>query len=627
MVDALASLRAAKLLSMLDEQVARGLARLVGEERPEVVLAAAVTSRATRQGHVCLDLSRASSFATDEQGTAHAVFPSAKQWVELLASSKLAGGPEDVTRPLVLTGERLYLRRYFSYEKRLAENLKKRVDHLEEGVDARLLKAGLARLFPRRSAGGAPDLQRLAALVAVARRFCIISGGPGTGKTTTVVKILALLQEQAVRVRKKKLQIHLVAPTGKAAARLKEAIVEARHDLACDDAIKELIPDDATTIHRRLAPIAGSATRFRHDAENPLPCDVLLVDEASMVDLPLMTRLVEALPAHARLIMLGDRNQLASVETGAILGDLCGPATEPSFSKAFAARLHALGGDDVTVRDDASDKPGAPEAPGAPAIGDCVVQLQKSWRYGEGSGIELLARAINDGDDARASEIVSSGDYPDVSLRGAATVKGLGADLRANAVAGYGPYLAARTALAAAGALGRYRVLCAHRTGPVGVEALNPQLEAAFENEKLLRIDGRWYSHRPVLVRENDYAVDLFNGDVGVVFRDELDDRVMRVHFVTADGLDRPLAPSRLPSHETVFAMTVHKAQGSEFDDVAVVLPDTATKVLTRELLYTAVTRPRKRVTIFGTLEVFREAVKRPVERASGLRERLWGSR
>ena len=614
MADVIALLREAHLLSMLDEQVARGLTRLGADERPEVVLAAAITSRATRQGHVCLDLARASSFATDEAGTTHAVMPEAKAWSELLRSSTLVGAPDDVTTPLVLTGERLYLRRYFSYEKRLAECLKRRIDHVESGVDGPLLKAGLDRLFPRVSK--ARDIQRLAAMVAVARRFCIISGGPGTGKTTTVVKILALLQEQSLRANQKKLHIMLVAPTGKAAARLSESILDARAGLACDAQIKELIPDEATTIHRRLSPIAGSPTRFRHHEDNPLPCDVLLVDEASMVDLPLMTRLVEALPAHARLILLGDRNQLASVETGAILGDLCGTATEPSFSAAFARQLHELVGEEVPTRSDAAATPG---------VSDCVVQLQKSWRYGEGSGIEALARAINAGDDEVAAAILSSKQYADVSLKGGAKDKSLGVELRVDAMRGYRPFLAATTPRAASDALGGYRVLCAHRTGPFGVEVLNPLLETALEEEGLLRVNGRWYSHRPVLVVENDYSVLLYNGDVGVVFPDEEDPRVSRVHFVTADKKERRLAPSRLPRHETVFAMTVHKAQGSEFDEVAVVLPDSATKVLTRELVYTAVTRPRKRVAIFGSIDVFREAVRRPIERASGLKERLWG--
>lgn len=613
--DTVSVLRDAKLLTMLDEQVARGLARLVGEDRHEVILAAALASRATQLGHVCLDLEHASAFATDEAGISHAVFPTARAWSALLGDSRLAGPPDDKTRPFVLHGHRLYLRRYYAHEARLAKNLEQRIAHVESNVDAATLKRGLDRLFPG-PVGVAPDLQRLAALVAVARRFCIISGGPGTGKTTTVVKLLALLQEQAIAAGRPPLHIMLVAPTGKAAFRLKEAILAARDGLDCDARIKSLIPSDASTIHRRLGTIPGK-TSFRHDADNPLPCDVLLVDEASMVDLPLMSRLVEALPSQARLILLGDRNQLASVETGAILGDLCGDARSPAFSKAFASRLEALGGGVVPRR---------PAGAHGPPIADCVVQLEKSWRYGETSGIAKLALCINAGDDAGAAEILSSGTYSDVALRGAVTEKDLGSDLTATAVAGYTSYLATRSPIAAIAAFDELRVLCAHREGPYGVEALNPLLEAALARSGRLVNDGPWYPHRPVLVKENDYAVALFNGDVGIVFPDPDDPRRRRVHFVSADGLDRPLAPSRLPAHETAFAMTIHKSQGSEFDQVAVVLPDTLTKVLTRELLYTAVTRARKSVAVFGSIDVVREAIKRPVLRASGLRERLWGA-
>jgi exodeoxyribonuclease V alpha subunit len=609
MTPAIEALRAARLLSALDAEVARGLGRITGESHPEVLLAAAVTSRATRLGHVCLDLADATALATDEAGVVHAALPAAAAWAELLAGSPLVGPPDRRDTPLVLAGSRLYLRRYFAYEERLARHLGARIGGLDDRVDGKLLREGLDRLFGRQ-AGDARDLQRLAALVAVLRGFCIISGGPGTGKTTTVTKILALLQEQAVARDGRKLQIVLVAPTGKAAARLRESIEKARDGLACTPAIQSLIPSDATTIHRRLSPMAGSTTRFWHDEGNPLACDVMLVDEASMVDLPLMTRLLDALPEGARLILLGDRNQLASVETGAILGDLCGPATEPAFSADFARRVFELVGEEVPR-----------QRAHAPPIADCVVQLEKSWRFGEESGIRRLALAINAGDADDAVRLLESGDYPDIAVRPGPTDKTLGAELAASVVEGYRGYLAEAGPVEAAGALGSYRVLTAHRTGPFGVEALNPRIEEVLEETGLLRTRGRWYAHRPVLVMENDYAVGLFNGDVGVVLPDAGE---MRVHFVGADGHDRALAPSRLPRHETVFAMTVHKAQGAEVGEVAFVLPGGATRVLTRELVYTAVTRAMGRVVVFGAGEVLRAAVRRGVRRASGLRERVW---
>lgn len=599
MGDVMRALRDAGLLSELDVQVARGLARICGERSEDAVLAAAVVSRATRAGHVCLDLAQAASFATDEAGEVKATLPRAEAWREVLVRSALVGDGARGDRPLVLEGERLYLRRYFTYERRLADALAKRIGPLEEGIDGAKLREGLDRHFPR-PVNGERDCQRLAALVAVTRRFCIISGGPGTGKTTTVTKILALLQDQALAVRGRKLHVLLVAPTGKAAQRLRESIEKERAKLEVTEDVRALVPSDATTIHRRLAPIPGSTTRFRHKAENPLPCDVLLVDEASMVDLPLMTRLVEALPDAAKLILLGDRNQLASVETGAILGDLCGPAREVGFSRGFAGKLFELVGEEVPIRE------------GAGGLEDCVVQLERSYRYDDRSGIGALARAVNAGDGDEAVRLLTSGDYADIAL-----VPFEGAGFRKSVVAGYAPFLAEKTPAGASAALNRYRVLCAYRRGEYGVETLNPAIEAALVEDAGLRVGRDWYDHRPVLVVENDYAVNLFNGDVGVALREEVS-RELRVWF---DG--RELAPSRLPRHETVFAMTVHKAQGSEFDEVAFVLPGEGSRVLTRELVYTAVTRGRRRARIQSGAAVMQQAVAATLERASGLPGRL----
>lgn len=613
MPDAIARLREANVFSALDEQLARRLGQIAGESRPDVLLGVAALSRGTRQGHVCVDLARVVSEAlVDPEGEPlDFTWPELAPWRAAMKTSPLVGKPDDAT-PLVLSGKRLYLRRYFSYEERLAEQLRKRMGHEEPNVDGKLLKAGLDRLFP----SGESDLQRLAALVAVVRRFCVISGGPGTGKTSTVVKILALLVEQALKAGKKKLHIVLVAPTGKAAARLGESIQQEKGKLDCKPEILALIPEEPTTIHRRLKK-SWSATRFQHDADHPLPADVVLVDEASMVDLALMTKLVEALPPNARLILLGDRNQLASVETGAILGDICGPASAPGFSKPFARHVTSLLG--------AKALPLQKDPPAEAGIGDCIVQLTKSWRYRENSGIAALAHAIHDDDPKAACAILADDAYDDVQLGPAVTAKNLGDALRKDAVDKYRAYLTAREPKACFEALHAFRVLCAHRTGPFGVEALNEQLETALADAELLRPEGRFYDHRPILITQNDYQLGLFNGDVGVVLRDRDEPDSLRVWFLGADGRERALAPSRLPPHETVFAMTVHKAQGSEFDEVAIVLPDTATQVLTRELLYTAVTRPKTRVTIYGELAVIAEAIKRPVERASGLRERLWG--
>jgi len=625
--DVFGALRAARELAAIDEQLARGVVRMAGESRPEVLLAAALASRAVRNGHVCLDLARVAKpedgssssssspspalALTDADGAPLALpLPALDEWLGALRASRVVGGASDVT-PLVLDGERLYLRRYFRYETRLAEQLAQRIAHLDTTLDGKALRASLDRLFPRAGlASGELDLQRLAALVAVARRFCIISGGPGTGKTTTVVKILALLAEQALLAGRKKLHVALVAPTGKAAARLREAILEQRAKLDVEERIRAIVPDETSTIHRALKPIGGTLNRFQHHADNPLPTDVLLVDEASMVDLALMARLVDALPPHARLILLGDRNQLASVEAGAVFGDLCGASRAVGFSRAFAAHVGKLTADELPIAND-------DEA----SIGDCVVQLRRNYRYPAGSGIAALAQAINDGDAEGVLAVLAAGHEDVKHFPGPpAGEGGLGEALRACVVAGYGPYLREKEPRACFDAFGRFRVLAAHRRGPHGVERLNALVEDALAGEGMLPASGPWYARRPVMVRENDYQVGLFNGDVGLVLPDAEDGDAARVWFFGAQGAARKLAPSRLPAHETVFAMTVHKAQGSEFDEVAVVLADKPSPIITRELLYTAVTRARRRVFVVGDRSTILVAVKSPIERASGMR-------
>jgi exodeoxyribonuclease V alpha subunit len=610
MADTFEALRDGGELTLLDEQLARGIARIGGEAQPDVLLGAALASRATRLGHVCLDVRR---FARPEVDGV--TWPDLRGWLSKLRKSPLVGDPSEFT-PLVLEGERLYLRRYFRYEKQLADQLTERAAYVDESLDGRALRASLDRLFPHTGpAAEKLDGQRLAALVAVVRRFCVISGGPGTGKTTTVVKILALLAEQAVLAGRTRFHATLLAPTGKAAARLHDAIQEQRARLRTGDDVTAIIPDDASTIHRALRPIPGSLSRFRHNAENPLPTDLVLVDEASMVDLALMARLVDAVPPHARLVLLGDRNQLASVEAGAILGDLCGLARVPAFSREFAKHVKKLTGDALPVA----------SGPDGKAIADCVVQLHRNYRYSEESGISALAQAINLGNAERAIEVLGEG-HADVMLSPSPTTKrGLGRALRARVVAGYRPYLQASGAVDCLRALNKFRVLAPHRRGPSGVEKLNQHIVGALREEGLLRPDGDWYARRPVLVTENDYEVDLFNGDVGVCLADDEDGDAIRAWFFTSQETVRRLAPSRLPPHETVFAMTVHKAQGSEFDDVVVVLPPESSPLLTRELLYTAITRPRRSVTLFGDADVIAAAVKLPIERASGLREKLWG--
>jgi exodeoxyribonuclease V alpha subunit len=619
MSGALQVLRERGVLSDLDWHFADAITRIGRDRRSDIRLAAALASRAVGQGHVCLDLPRLVEGAAlvDEAGDAvDCAWPALEAWRSGLAASPLVSMPgADAVTPLVLDAAgRLYLRRYWDHQMRLAAAIGARAVADDETVDAPLLAAGLARLFPR--AEDAPDVnwQRIAAAVAVLRRFCVISGGPGTGKTHTVVRILALLVEQGLNGGGRAPRCTLLAPTGKAAARLAESIRTGKAALDADDAVIAAIPDAAATIHRGLGAEPGRSARFRHGPDNPLAADVVLVDEASMVDVALMARLTGAMPPHARLILLGDQDQLASVEAGAVLGDICNAGAPRSFSRAFAASAAARSGEVLPV---------AAAAPPESGIWDCIVQLSHSYRYGADSGIDRLARAINAGDVAAATAALAAG-------RGVALVEPseagtLGPALEQAVRDGLAAYFAATDPVERLRMLARFRVLCAHRRGPYGVETVNEQIEQLLAGDGLIRPDVAFYHGRPILITRNDYQLQLYNGDVGSIVDDRRRDGAHSAVFLAADGTPRHIAPSRLPPHETVFAMSVHKSQGSEFDSVAILLPEQTSPIVTRELLYTAVTRARRQATLHASQSVVAHAVERRSERASGLRDALWG--
>ena len=615
----LAALHAAGVLSPLDVALARSLGRLAGEARGAVLLATALVSRAVRQGHVCLDLAHQVDEGPprDDEGApvAGAALPALAEWATALRSSPLATPADRAAppAPLVLDdAHRLYLRRYWLHQEALADAIAARAAVTVDGIDDRLLSEGLTRLFG--AAGGAadPDRQRIAACAAVTRRFCVISGGPGTGKTYTVVRILALAVEQALAAGQAPPRIALMAPTGKAAARLQESVRSGAASLACAAGVREAIPDAATTIHRALGATRRGPTPFRRHRGDPLRADLIVVDEASMVDLALMARLFDALPTTARVVFLGDQDQLASVEAGAVLGDICNSGAPRRVSAAFARRVSAITGEPIAV---------APQAPATSGIWDDIVQLDRSYRFA--GGIGRLARAINAGDHAALWRELEARD--EVGWHEPGADGGLGADGERLVLAGLDAFRAASTARERLLALERFRVLCAHRRGPGGVEALNTQIERLLAAHEVIRPDGEWYVGRPILVTRNDYQLRLFNGDVGIISAVPNESGRRQAVFIAPDGTERRLSPSRLPPHETVFAMSVHKSQGSEFDAVAVLLPAEPSPVVSRELLYTAVTRARRTATIIGPRGVVDHAVAHAIARASGLRDRLWG--
>ncbi|MBE2294858.1 MAG: exodeoxyribonuclease V subunit alpha [Phycisphaerales bacterium] len=604
------------LLSDLDIHFARFINRLAGDGSPELAWAAALASHATGQGDICVNLPqwlRRTLGSAGRDGVEPPPFmpPPIHDWLNTLRASPVVGRPGE-RRPLVLDRRgRLYLYRYWEYEWKLAENLLQRAQIVPPLLDEAQLHADLARLFPRHLQLSGPDWQKVAAAVATLKQVCVISGGPGTGKTSTVLRILALLTGQTGG---RPLRIALAAPTGKAAARLRESIRAAKPSLELAAERLAQIPEEASTLHRLLGAVPNSVY-FRHDPDHPLPLDVLVVDEVSMVDLALLAKTVAALPAEARLILLGDKDQLASVEAGAVLGDLCAGAGR--FSPEFRARLTVLSGESLPRGRESS----------SPLV-DTIVLLRHSYRFSADSGIGALARAVNSGKSALALSLLTEASHKDIAWRDLVDPAALAEQLAEPVATGFAPYLRAVQANAEPVAVfeqfNRFRILAALRSGPFGIEALNRLCEAALQKRGLIDTRLNWYAGRPVMVTRNDYNLRLFNGDIGITLPDPDAAERLKVFFLGNDGTLRSFAPARLPEHETVYAMTVHKSQGSEFEQVLVVTPNEPSPVLSRELVYTALTRAKREAVFYGMPEVFAAAIGRRLRRSSGLRDRLW---
>ena len=597
----------AGVLDSADVHTASAICRIGREADERVALALALTVRALRMGSVCIDLDTVHAQVHDESEAQFDVtklpWPHPDEWRQaVMASVLVATQPDEpASRPLRLAHGLLYLERYWQQEELVRRELQERFGAAPPQVDHDRLGSALHRLFPGAGVvGDDTDRQALAAAVAVLARVTVLAGGPGTGKTTTVARLLALLSDQpGVPPR-----IALAAPTGKAAARLAEAVRTAASQLSPEDRSR-LGDISASTLHRLLGWVPESRGRFRHHAHNRLPHDLVVVDEMSMVSLTMMARLLEALRPEARLVMVGDPDQLSSVEAGAVLADIARAPGRPSVE--LGSRLSALGlishGSDGPVHD--------------------VVQLTRTWRFG--GAIDQLARAIRASDPDAVVAVLRAG-APDVVFAEvdveparpegleplAEQVRRSGAAIREAAKAG--------DVASALTALDRHRLLCAHRRGPFGVARWSNEVERWLsEAEPGFADDGEWYLGRPLLVTANDYELGLFNGDTGVVV-----DSPDGVRVAFAGGAQPTLfAPVRLDAVQTVHAMTVHRAQGSQFGCVSFIVPPPDSPLLTRELLYTAVTRATQRVQVFGSEEAVRRAVLRPANRASGLRSRL----
>ncbi|HMK64954.1 MAG TPA: exodeoxyribonuclease V subunit alpha, partial [Thermodesulfobacteriota bacterium] len=579
--------------SDLDIHFADLMTRLSGSPTKSLLLAAALVSRCRREGHICLDLSLYAGKKLGEEGSELPMCPPRQEWLEDLEKAETVGRPGEY-KPLVLDGTRLYLYRYWNYEKQLLDFLKARSSRNNPLRENQKLERGLARLFPQ-DEPSRTDWQKVAAYTAAIKKFCIISGGPGTGKTFTIAKILALLLELEDRP----LRMALSAPTGKAAARLQEALQIAGEALNCREDIKAAIPREAATLHRLLKPIPDTPY-FQHNAANPLPFDVVVIDEASMVDLALLSKLVQALSADSRLILLGDKDQLASVEAGAVLGDICDTGQEHEFTGVFREGYQRVTGEKLPV----------PEVePGDTGIRDSIIQLKKSYRFGPSSGIGAVSRAVNQGESLEAMALLKNPTHKDIHWQDLPYPEILPSRLKELVVHGFSEYLRADSPESALALFGHFRILCALREGPFGVQSLNFQVEKILRQAGLIPRGDLWYPGRPVMVTRNDYTLKLFNGDIGIALMDSQADNQLRIFFPSLDGGVRKFMPLRLPEHETVYAMTVHKSQGSEFQRILFILPDVSTPLLTRELIYTALSRAREKAEIWAKDSTFHAAV------------------
>ncbi|PCS23639.1 exodeoxyribonuclease V subunit alpha [Candidatus Enterovibrio escicola] len=655
-----------RTIRAIDRQFALFIGQQLGDLDIAMVGWAALVSYELGKGNVCIDLSSldvARLFdlpASDSARVVELLKP--QNAIDMFLRVSVVGNG-DTASPLVLDGTRLYLHRYWCAERCVANEIKKRavlikvacdpksilddlfapdiadlkihyadwesdvnlshvdrqqklVDYLDitspEQVDFGALVA-LLKINVNMSEYLAliPDSMRLnwqkvAAAVALCYRFSVISGGPGTGKTTTVAKLLAALIFSSDKPTD--LEIKLVAPTGKAANRLAKSISQALVNLPVSQSLREKIPIQASTIHSLLGVIMNRV-KFRHYEGNRLHLDILVVDEASMVDLPLMARLLSALPDHARVILLGDRDQLASVEAGAVLGDICINAKN-IYSATCAEQLSALTGFSLACFN--ANQP----------VTDSVCLLKKSYRFHTKSGVGQLAFAINAGDSRRLQQIFAQG-YDDIAFHE------MDSDVYTaavhQAVEGYREYLNAlsmgETMSAVLHKFSAVRLLCALSEGQFGVAGFNREIENALVKERLIILGKeKSYLGRPVMVTQNDHGLGLYNGDIGIVVKQE---DSLRVVFEMPNGRLKTFLPSRLPEHKTAYAITIHKSQGSEFSHIILVLPPMPTPVMTRELVYTGVTRAIEMLDIYATCSSLEIAVRRKTHRFSGLAEAL----
>ncbi|MCL2154219.1 MAG: exodeoxyribonuclease V subunit alpha [Leptospirales bacterium] len=599
----------------IDIHLADFLSNMSGEGSSSFYLLCLFLSNRLSNGDLCLFLDEIAekpvSYFFDDNDNENdlskkIIFPSLDELTDLLNKNRVVGVEGDYL-PLVLDSKkRLYFHKYYSFENLLSEHIKALANARTLPANVSEIGATFSLLFPQSSD---VDWQSVAAYSALSGGITVVSGGPGTGKTSTVVKILSLIVESKIK-RSEGVSISLSAPTGKAAARLREAVNTIIADLPISAETKKLIPTETFTIHRLLGPIINSH-KFRHNKENPLSYDVVVVDECSMVDIALMLRLVQALKPGAQLILLGDKYQLSSVEGGAVFGDICGRAegiSEGIYSKDFIN--HGKKFFNINI-------PAVSSGAGINKMNDALIVLDKNYRFGSRSGIGILAELIKRGDASRVLEILEDENYPDIKFIDAPSLKDLG-DIYRETIQVHIKDQDASTTDKIFSLINNLTILTATRRGIFSADGMNRMAEEILYRLGIIDPIGKFYHGRPIMALRNDYALSLFNGDMGVT------SDMNNVLFKDAEGNFRTIHTSRLPEHETAYAMTVHKSQGSEFDNVLIVLPDKWNRVMTRELLYTAVTRAKEKVIIAAHRDIIKETVLTPTKRMSGLKDKIW---
>ncbi len=623
-IDALPKLTA--VLEKLDGQLTREIDVQFGRFLKNLdlscdglALAGFLLSQTLGKGNVCLDFSQPHDCLNANQLELLCQNISSSLVVTLIGDEEFF--ESDVQTPLALHSKRLYLQRYWLYEMALHSSIANKMQAMPWSTKEQWpLVKQLFSLNEKSDKQQTVDWQAVAACISANKQFSVISGGPGTGKTTTVIRLLALLISLYQNHFKRLPIIKLAAPTGKAAMRLTESINGAKQKLNLNDGIKDHIPSEASTLHRLLS--RNRKGEFKYNEFNPLHLDVLIVDEASMVDLPLMSKLMAALPKHGQIILLGDKDQLASVEAGSVLADICDNEARHGYSLNNTQIINeisqqALSGKDI-------------EAQGA-MLRDHICQLRTSYRFDENSGIGFLARAANEGNFSQWQHTAKSGfdDLNLISLNDDAFkifIKDCAEQYKQYLVKIDAQGSSDQQALEIYELFNRFQVLCALREGPLGVVGLNEAIETQLNHIGLIDNHAPWYMGRPVMVMENDYGMNLYNGDIGIILplKDDLGVVRPKAAFINSEGGVRWLQPSRLPAHGTVYAMTVHKSQGSEFNHCALVLPDYHASVVSKELIYTGITRAKQKLTLLARDSVIRSGLKSRVQRSSGLRDRLW---